>query len=128
MKIQIHFTEDPICVPSADPHSREIGAIAEFWGVVREAEGTQKLAGLFYEAHPTMAQKHMERILHELERLHPCDSFDFIHRLGWVPVGEASLWIRVQSRHRAEAFALLSESIRRMKVDVPIWKNIRACE
>jgi molybdopterin synthase catalytic subunit len=126
MHIQIHFTHTLITAPPVIARSSEIGAIAEFWGVVREQEGSQKLAGLFYEAHTAMAEKQLTRILQELDTQHPCDCFEFIHRLGWVPVGEPSLWVRVQSRHRAEAFALLSESIRRMKMDVPIWKNVRA--
>lgn len=125
MDIKIRFTHDPISAPPFIAGSREIGAIAEFWGVVREQEGVEKLEGLFYEAHVPMAEKQLTRILRELGGVYPCERFEFVHRLGWVPVGESSLWIRAQTRHRMEAFAVLSESIRRMKLDVPIWKNVR---
>jgi molybdopterin synthase catalytic subunit len=44
--------------------------------------------------------------------------------LGWVPVGEASLFIRVLAAHREEALAFCGELISRMKQDVPIWKRV----
>jgi molybdopterin synthase catalytic subunit len=49
----------------------------------------------------------------------------WIHRLGWVPVGEASLFLRVQSAHRAEALNFCALAIDAMKRDVPIWKTAR---
>jgi molybdopterin synthase catalytic subunit len=123
MHIDIQFTHSPIVAPPCPQGSREIGAIAEFHGVVRALEGDRLLEGLHYEAYLPMAEKELKRILRNLHHSHPCESVEFIHRLGWVPVAETSLWIRVRSRHRAEAFALLSESITRMKMDVPIWKS-----
>jgi molybdopterin synthase catalytic subunit len=122
MRVLILFTHAPIVKPEVTLESREIGAVVEFWGIVREQEGEQYLAGLAYEAYLPMAHTQMQRIFEELSRDHPCDAVEFIHRLGPVPVNEPSLWIRVQSRHRAEALCLLSESVRRMKIDVPIWK------
>jgi molybdopterin synthase catalytic subunit len=87
-------------------------------------EGDRRLEGLLYEAYLPMAHKYLDRIFRELEGMYPCHCVEFVHRLGWVPVNEASLWMRVQSSHRGEAFGMLSESIRRMKIDVPIWKSI----
>jgi hypothetical protein len=43
-----------------------------------------------------------------------------------VPVGEASLVIRVLSSHRAEGLAFLAEAVIRLKQDVPIWKMAAA--
>jgi len=48
----------------------------------------------------------------------------FIHRTGWVPVGEASLFIRVLSAHRGEALQFLAKAIDLLKQDVPIWKRL----
>ncbi len=69
-----------------------------------------------------MAARQLERIFAELALLHPVAAVTLIHRLGWVPVGEASLFIRVQSAHRGEALAFCGQAIDRMKCDVPIWK------
>ncbi len=125
MKAVIQFTPDPIEVPPLDLPSREIGAVLEFHGLVREKEGEARLSGLFYEAYDPMARTLLERHLAELGQGNPIDEVLLIHRLGWVPVGEASLYIRVLSSHRAEALAFLAEAVIRLKQDVPIWKLVK---
>jgi molybdopterin synthase catalytic subunit len=122
MEKQITFTTAPIVIPPPALPSREIGACVEFQGIVRELEQGQALAGLHYEAHESMARRHLERIFDELCAAHPCAAVVFIHRLGWVPVGEASLFVRVLSSHRGEALRFLADAIDRLKADVPIWK------
>ena len=122
MEKQITFTSEPIVIPPAVLPSREIGASVEFLGIVRELEQGNALAGLQYEAHESMARRHLERIFDELAVAHPCATVEFIHRLGWVPVGEASLFVRVLSSHRGEALRFVADAIDRMKADVPIWK------
>jgi molybdopterin synthase catalytic subunit len=121
MEKQIVFTAEPIVVPALALPSREIGACVEFQGIVRETEQDRQLAGLQYEAYEPMALRHLERIFDELAAAHPCAAVMFIHRLGWVPVGEASLFIRVLAAHRGEALRFCAEAIDRMKADVPIW-------
>jgi molybdopterin synthase catalytic subunit len=121
--IDITFTDSPIAIPPLAPGSREIGACVEFQGIVRETEGARALAGLHYEAYEPMARSQLARIFAELAAAHPCESVTFIHRLGWVPVGEASLFIRVLAAHRGEALRFCGDAIDRMKADVPIWKR-----
>ncbi len=122
---QIHFTDSSIVVPVLDLPSREIGAVVEFQGIVREKEGERALSGLHYEAYEPMARRQLEKIFRELAGMHPVQAVLFIHRLGWVPVGEASLFVRVLSSHRGEAFAFCCAAIDRMKADVPIWKVVK---
>ena len=122
MDITIEFTSSPIVIPPPHLLSREIGAVLEFHGVVRELENGSALAGLHYEAHEKMARRRLEQHLAELATLHPCAAIYFIHRVGWVPVGEASLYIRILSVHRGEGIALLAATVDRLKQDVPIWK------
>jgi molybdopterin synthase catalytic subunit len=121
---EILFTDAPIVVPALALPSREIGACVEFLGIVREIEGASALAGLDYEAHLPMATRHLSRIFDELHTAHGCEVVTFIHRLGWVPVGEASLFLRVLSAHRGPALKFCADAIDRMKADVPIWKRI----
>lgn len=125
MLVEIQFTHSPIEVTGGAPAwpSREIGACLEFRGIVRELENGAALAGLHYEAYELMARKLLDRHFAELAALHPCTAVTFIHRLGWVPVGEASLYIRVLSAHRGEGLAFLAAAIDRLKQDVPIWKR-----
>ncbi|WP_411825796.1 molybdopterin synthase catalytic subunit [Luteolibacter sp. AS25] len=124
MKKVILFTHEPIVVPELVLGSREIGAVVEFQGLVREIEGELALDGLYYEAYEEMAEKVLAGHLDELGELHGCEAVEFVHRLGWVPVGGASLYIRVLSAHRAEGLRFLADSIDRLKMDVPIWKRV----
>ena len=124
MEKQIVFTSEPILIPALALPSREIGACVEFQGIVRETEQDRQLAGLHYEAYEPMALRHLERIFDDIAAAHPCAAVTFIHRLGWVPVGEASLFVRVLAAHRDEALRFCAEAIDRMKADVPIWKRV----
>ena len=122
MKTEILFTREAITIPALTLTSREIGACVEFQGIVREMEGAAALQGLEYGAYEPMARRLLYAHFAELATQHPCESILFIHRLGWVPVGEASLFIRVLSAHRGEALRFLADAIDRLKQDVPIWK------
>jgi len=124
MKTHIEFTRRPIAPPAPEFPSSEIGACLEFSGIVRELENGKKIPGLFYEAYEPMARTQLEKILAELGAKNPCDEVLFIHRLDFVPVGEASLFIRVCSRHRRASLALMGELIDRLKADVPVWKRV----
>ena len=73
-----------------------------------------------------MAGQQMEKIARELGEQHPCLAVRVRHRIGRVPVGEAAILIEVAARHRAEAFALASAFMDRIKQDVPIWKSVAA--
>ncbi|SDU25684.1 molybdopterin synthase catalytic subunit [Verrucomicrobium sp. GAS474] len=125
MQVSIAFTDRPITVaPPAFPLAQdsEVGAIVDFYGVVRSLENGEPIPGLDYEAYLPMAEKELRRICAELEKDHPCRSVSFLHRLGHVTTREASLHVRVAAKHRAEAFAFAKLLIDRMKEDVPIWK------
>ena len=103
--------------------SDEIGAVASFLGVVRATEGNSKIDALDYEVFESMAQRQFELIFDQIEKKWPqIASVKVIHRVGRVPVREASLWVEIQSPHRAEAFASMQFLIDTMKETVPIWK------
>lgn len=118
----IEFVHGPIEVPPLALATQETGSVLEFSGLVRRTEGERQLEGLFYEAHESMARRRLLFHAAELQELHPAQGVEFIHRLGWVPTGEASLYIRVLSRHRSEGLLFLSSLVLRLKQDVPIWK------
>ena len=122
MKIQIHLGPEEIAPPgeSSDPVN---GAVVCFSGTVRGEENGKPIQFLFYEAYRPMAEKQIQAILTDLAAKYPCTSAEVTHRLGSVPVGETSLFVRVRAPHRAEAFQLLTSFLDRLKQDVPIWKT-----
>lgn len=127
MHVELTLTHEPIgpTDPIALASKASAGAQLEFLGIVRGDEDGRPISALEYEAYPGMAEREMRRIVDELAGPHPCLAIAVIHRLGVVPVGDAAIRVRVAAVHRAEAFALLSAFMDRLKQDVPIWK-IRA--
>ncbi|MEI7820111.1 MAG: molybdenum cofactor biosynthesis protein MoaE [Verrucomicrobiota bacterium] len=125
METEIIFTDGPIVPPPQTRALRETGAVVEFHGVVRATEGDAQLAGLFYETYEPMARREFGRILAELDARHSPQAACIVHRLGFVAVGEASLYVRVEAKHRGAALAFCGALIDRMKQDVPIWKIAR---
>ena len=120
--MDVHFVREPIVVPALVPDLREVGACVEFHGIVREQEEERALTGLRYEAYEVMARTEFARIHAELAVKFSISAATVIHRIGWVPVGEASLYVRVLAKHRGAALGYCGELIDRMKQDVPIWK------
>lgn len=122
MKIEIQLTPERI-VRDEPPPQMEMGALAEFAGIVRGEENGFQIAALEYEAYSPMAERVMRGIIEDIGQRHPCLSVHATHRLGVIPVGDTAIHLAVVSRHRAEAFAMLAEFMNRLKQDVPIWKR-----
>ncbi|MGA4644173.1 molybdopterin synthase catalytic subunit [Limisphaera sp. 4302-co] len=124
MQVQVTLTAGrletlPVPAFTAGP----TGAWVEFRGLVRNLEQGREIAALEYEAYEPMARSEIERILRELERDHPCQAVQVLHRTGLIPVGEAAIIVRIAAAHRREAFDLLARFMDRLKEDVPIWKR-----
>ena len=126
MKVRVTITRELIVARGVTSADASIGAVVEFAGLVRGEEDGVAIAALDYEAYEDMAQSEMERIAAELSKAYPCRSFEVTHRIGRVPVGEASILVRIEAKHRAEAFGMLAEFMDRLKRDVPIWKRVAA--
>ena len=123
MQIEIQLTNSPIAAQLPRAPLTGAGAWVEFRGVVRGEENGQPIAALEYEAYWPMAEGEMRRIIEEIAAARPCLLAKVIHRVGVIPVGEAAIYVGVAGTHRAEAFALLTHFIDRLKQDVPIWKR-----
>ncbi len=104
----------------ADPKA---GAIATFLGVTRNHNDGRAVTGLEYEAYPDMAMREMERIGATARERWPIHAIAIVHRVGKVPIGEASVVIAVSSSHRRAAFEACHFAIDRLKEVVPIWKK-----
>ena len=120
---EIH--DKPIDVSSliaavSDP---EAGAIATFIGTTRDNNEGRSVTNLEYEAYPEMAIAEMQRIGDTAREKWPIKAIAIAHRIGTVPIGEASVVIAVSSPHRAAAFEACRFAIDRLKEVVPIWKK-----
>jgi molybdopterin synthase catalytic subunit len=98
------------------------GAHAQFTGLVRATENDQPISALVYEAYQPMAENLVRQIIHDIAKLHPCLYVRVLHRIGIVPVGQAAILVAAAAAHRAEALAMVTLFMDRLKQDVPIWK------
>ncbi len=120
MRIEVHIGEG--CLRMESCVVPGCGAVARFDGIVRESENGARISALEYEAYHPMAENVIREILGELRNAHPVELVRVHHRTGIVPVGESAILVEVHSRHRGEAFAVLTKFMDRLKQDVPIWK------
>lgn len=125
MQLEIEITTQPIEAHREPPQefAASAGALAEFSGIVRSEEAGRTIAALEYETYQPMAERAIRQIVEDINRRHPCEWVRIVHRVGVIPVGKAAIRVVAAARHRAEAFAMLTEFMDRLKQDVPIWKR-----
>ncbi len=99
------------------------GAVLLFLGTVRDHHRGRPVSRLTYSAYRPMAEQVLEHIASELEDRAERIKVAIVHRLGEVPVGEASVVIATASPHRAAAYEASREALERLKCEVPIWKR-----
>ncbi len=123
--VRVRLTEGPLDLEQivseiAKPAS---GAVVVFVGTVRDNHEGQSVAKLTYDAYRPMAEQTLQKIARELEEDDKGLRIAIVHRLGEVPVGEASVVIAVASPHRAAAYNASRQALERLKREVPIWKR-----
>ena len=101
----------------------DAGAIATFIGTTREHSRGRVVTGLEYDAYPEMAEAEMARIAQALRERHDILDVAMAHRVGPVPIGEASVVIAVSAAHRGPALEACREAIDTLKQTVPVWKK-----
>jgi molybdopterin synthase catalytic subunit len=99
------------------------GATVSFVGTTREHHEGRRVTLLEYEAYPEMALAEMRKIGALMRERWPIERVAIVHRIGCVPIGEASVVIAVSAGHRAAAFEACRFAIDRLKEVVPIWKK-----
>ena len=99
------------------------GAISNFIGVTRGHQGAKSVTELHYEAYIPMALKVIAEISEAAQEKFEIEKVALHHRIGVVPVGEASVIISVSSAHRAPSLDACRFLIEELKEKVPIWKK-----
>jgi molybdopterin synthase catalytic subunit len=120
---EILLTEAPLDAPQK--HHIEAGAMVEFWGIVRRLENGRDIEGIEYEAHRQMAKHQLKRIAEQAAGRFGLKLVIIHHRIGFIAVGEASLFLQVASPHRSEGFRASQWIVDELKKKVPIWKRPR---
>lgn len=118
----MHLTRHPLDVADllAEVQSPERGGTCLFLGTVRN---DADVTGIDYSAYEPMAVEEIERMLSEATARWPDARVMLQHRLGVIPVGEASIAIAAAAPHRDDAFAACRYVIEEVKKRLPIWKK-----
>lgn len=119
------IVEQPIDVAAVTARvaSAAAGAVCTFIGTTRDHNDGRRVFRLEYEAYPEMALAEMRKIGAAAHERWPIEKIAITHRIGIVPLGEASVVIAVSSAHRKAAFEACHFAIDRLKEVVPIWKK-----
>jgi len=120
---EISVTQAPLLVQGSDIAGA--GAVIDFWGIVRPIEDGREINGIDYDAHREMAEHQLKRIAEQAAGRFGLKFVIVHHRIGFIAVGEASLFLRVASSHRSEGFRASQWIVDELKKKVPIWKRPR---
>lgn len=121
----IELTNDPIDAAKAlaAVTSPNCGAVVLFLGTTRKWTQGKETTELAYECYEEMATKELANLEQQARAKWPVERCVIIHRLGIVPLAEASVLVAVSSPHRTAAFEAAKFLIDTLKEHVPIWKK-----
>ncbi|MFO1539168.1 MAG: molybdenum cofactor biosynthesis protein [Chloroflexota bacterium] len=133
------FTDDVLAELRRALATPADGAVVLFLGQTRATPGTPapgeeaaaaRFAGsavlaLEYEAFAPLVLATLHAIADEIAARFGVQRIAILHRVGEVPLGEASVVIGVASGHRGAGFDAARYAIEELKARAPIWKSER---
>src|SRR5258708_12850001 len=117
--LDVKLTTEPLSRFDQEFSDRD-GALVDFFGVVRGVENEQPIDGIEYQAFVEMAEIELKRIAEIARKDFMLGLVLIHHRMGFVPVGEPSLFVRVSAPHRDTAFPGCRYIIQHLTPTVPI--------
>eukprot|EP01100_Stratorugosa_tubuloviscum_P002629 TRINITY_DN1627_c1_g1_i1.p1 TRINITY_DN1627_c1_g1~~TRINITY_DN1627_c1_g1_i1.p1 ORF type:complete len:153 (+),score=66.08 TRINITY_DN1627_c1_g1_i1:113-571(+) len=103
--------------------SNSVGAISSFIGTTRDTFESKRVIRLEYEAYIPMAIKSLQQLCQLIRSKWNLINISIQHRLGIVPIAEASVIIVISSAHRRDSLEAVHFAIDHLKATVPIWKK-----
>ena len=119
------LTHDPIDSAAllARAARPDCGALSLFLGTSRDHHEGRRVLRLGYEAYEPMALAALEKLEREAVEKFAIAACTIVHRLGDVPLAEASVAVIVAAGHRGAAFDACRWAMDELKRTVPIWKK-----
>ena len=123
--LAITDTEPPIADAYRWAVRPDCGAVVLFSGTARDhSEGRPGVSHLAYEAYEEHLLDRFGQLVDEIRDLWPdVRRVVVMHRVGEVPLMEASVIVVVSSPHRDAAFEAARHGIDRLKATAPVWKR-----
>ena len=102
---------------------RDVGALASFVGLVREANDGANVSGMTLEHYPGMTERALEDICSQAHARWELIDTLVIHRVGPLVPGDRIVLVGVAGAHRGEAFAACEFIMDYLKTRAPFWKK-----
>ena len=101
----------------------DVGAVASFVGLVRDANDGKSIRAMTLEHYPGMTEKSLEDICAQAHARWKLVDTLVIHRVGPLQPGDRIVLVGVASAHRGEAFAACEFIMDYLKTRAPFWKK-----
>jgi molybdopterin synthase catalytic subunit len=101
----------------------DVGGLASFVGMVRDANDGRSIEGMTLEHYPGMTEKALEEICAQADARWDLIDTLVIHRVGPLVPGDRIVLVGVASAHRGEAFAACEFIMDYLKTRAPFWKR-----
>ncbi|RYZ52624.1 MAG: molybdenum cofactor biosynthesis protein MoaE [Sphingobacteriales bacterium] len=118
-KVTGNFIADAI-----DRHQTKtnIGGHSIFLGQVRaDVIDGKTVTAIDYTSYQDLALKQMDQIREDIFSKYDLNCMHVYHSLGEVKAGEICLFVFTSSRHRKAAIEACSETVERIKAELPVW-------
>ena len=100
----------------------DIGGHSIFLGQVRaDSIDGKKVSAIEYTSYVEMALEKMHEIREAIFAKYPLTCMHVYHSLGRVAAGEICLFVFTSSSHRKPAVDACSETVERIKAELPVW-------
>jgi len=101
----------------------DVGGLASFVGLVRDANDGNSIRGMTLEHYPGMTEKALEDICAQAQGRWDLIDMVVIHRVGSLVPGDRIVLVGVASAHRGDAFAACEFIMDYLKTRAPFWKR-----
>jgi molybdopterin synthase catalytic subunit len=101
----------------------EVGAIASFIGVCRDANDGTAVTEMTLEHYPGMTERALENIVAEAKNRWNVTDVLVIHRVGELKPTDQIVLVVVTGAHRGEAFSACEFIMDYLKTRAPFWKK-----
>jgi molybdopterin synthase catalytic subunit len=101
----------------------DVGGLASFVGLVRDANDGHAIHGMTLEHYPGMTEKALEDICAQAQSRWNVLDVVVIHRVGALKPGERIVLVGVASAHRGDAFEACEFIMDYLKTRAPFWKR-----
>ena len=101
----------------------DVGGLASFVGLVRDANDGHSIRGMTLEHYPGMTETALEDICAQAVAKWQVLDVLVIHRVGALVPGDRIVMVGVASAHRGDAFAACEFIMDYLKTRAPFWKR-----